>query len=83
MLDYYVLPDALHGVMLATDSVFDEVNFSKSASPNYTEELEVVECHLRHCGSPIKQTRAGGATFVGLINWNLSIEGSLLRLSLC
>ena len=82
MLDHDILPDALHGVILATDSVFDEVNFSKSASPNYTFELEVVKCHLCHSGSPIKQTRAGGATSVGLINWNLSIERSLLRLAL-
>ena len=83
MLYHYILPDALHSVMLVIASVFNKVNFSESSSTNYTDELKVIESHFSHSGSSIKQTRAGGATPVGLINWNLSIERSLLRLLLC
>ena len=83
MLNHYILPDALHGVILAISTIFDQVDFSESASPDNTDELEVIERHLSHSGSSIKQTRAGGATPVGLICWNFSVKWSLLRLSLC
>ena len=53
MLDYDVLPDALHRVMPSIQLVVNEVYFTESAPANDTDEFKIIPSHLSYGRSAI------------------------------
>ena len=82
MLDYDVLPDALHRVMPSIQLVVDEVYFTESAPANDTDEFKIIPSHLSYGRSAIEEGRACLPTVARLFKRYLRVQRSLLILAL-